>query len=437
MRVKIRNIAKISNAEIEFNGITVIAGKNNTGKSTIGKVLYAYFHSFYRIDRKMEMMRKKKFFMIFDEFLSKEMFRIRSKEKYSNKEIDYMYELLYMLKREYRNIMDRNFYDKLEYEEIEKATKNLLKKYSIEDSGWIKKLYKKATEEAYSVDEKTIITKIVEDCFINTFDGQICNFNKSTDSKIEFIIKDKLSSISFIDNKITEMKQAIVIEHDAILIDNPLIVEDVTKYNYRNLQNNDYRDDLTGKLSGIRRIKETTIDSIKASKKMQDIINQIDEVVKGNLIFEGGMLQLKEKDNVKATNISNVSLGLKSFVLLKNLIENEVVKDNDFVILDEPEVHLHPEWQIRYAEIIVLLQKTYNLNFLITTHSRDFFEAIELFSKKYSLNHKCKFYVSMEENSGVKFLDLKDDPTEIYRQLITASSLLDDLRFELEDEQDA
>ena len=47
MRLKIKNIGKISNADIEFNGITVVAGENNTGKSTISKVLYSIFNSNY------------------------------------------------------------------------------------------------------------------------------------------------------------------------------------------------------------------------------------------------------------------------------------------------------------------------------------------------------------------------------------------------------
>ena len=37
MRIKISNIGKIKEADVTINGITVIAGENNTGKSTVGK----------------------------------------------------------------------------------------------------------------------------------------------------------------------------------------------------------------------------------------------------------------------------------------------------------------------------------------------------------------------------------------------------------------
>ncbi len=47
MKLYLENIGKLSNTNIDIDGITVIAGKNGTGKSTIGKALYSVFSSFY------------------------------------------------------------------------------------------------------------------------------------------------------------------------------------------------------------------------------------------------------------------------------------------------------------------------------------------------------------------------------------------------------
>jgi predicted ATPase len=49
MKITLNNVAKIKHAEVEIKGITVIAGENNTGKSTVGKALYAIFNSFYNV----------------------------------------------------------------------------------------------------------------------------------------------------------------------------------------------------------------------------------------------------------------------------------------------------------------------------------------------------------------------------------------------------
>ena len=57
MKLSIRNFAKILRADIEIDGITIIAGNNNIGKSTIGKTLDAVFNATYNIDEKMNNAR--------------------------------------------------------------------------------------------------------------------------------------------------------------------------------------------------------------------------------------------------------------------------------------------------------------------------------------------------------------------------------------------
>ena len=53
MQLEITNIGKIADAEITIDGITVIAGINDTGKSTIGKVLFSFFSSLYDIENRI------------------------------------------------------------------------------------------------------------------------------------------------------------------------------------------------------------------------------------------------------------------------------------------------------------------------------------------------------------------------------------------------
>ena len=49
MKIALHNIGKIHDAALELNGITAIAGENNTGKSTVGKTLFTIFNSLYRL----------------------------------------------------------------------------------------------------------------------------------------------------------------------------------------------------------------------------------------------------------------------------------------------------------------------------------------------------------------------------------------------------
>ena len=59
MRLYLKNVGKVSEADIKLDGITVIAGENNTGKSTVGKMLYCLFDSFYREKEQIDRERKK------------------------------------------------------------------------------------------------------------------------------------------------------------------------------------------------------------------------------------------------------------------------------------------------------------------------------------------------------------------------------------------
>lgn len=115
--------------------------------------------------------------------------------------------------------------------------------------------------------------------------------------------------------------------------------------------------------------------------------------------------------------MNNVSAGLKTFVILKRLLLNGNIESNGTVILDEPEIHLHPEWQLLFAELIVLIQKEFGLHILINTHSPYFLNAIEVYSEKYETLDKCKFYLSREDHNMSVIEDVSDRIEAIYEKL--------------------
>ena len=51
MKLHIENIGKIKIADIDVDGITIITGSNNTGKSTMCKALFATLRSFYNLNK--------------------------------------------------------------------------------------------------------------------------------------------------------------------------------------------------------------------------------------------------------------------------------------------------------------------------------------------------------------------------------------------------
>lgn len=45
MKVEVLNFGILKKADIELKGLTVIAGENDCGKSTIGKILFTLIHT--------------------------------------------------------------------------------------------------------------------------------------------------------------------------------------------------------------------------------------------------------------------------------------------------------------------------------------------------------------------------------------------------------
>lgn len=99
------------------------------------------------------------------------------------------------------------------------------------------------------------------------------------------------------------------------------------------------------------------------------------------------------------------------------------------MVLDEPEIHLHPEWQIIYAELIVLLQKFFNLTILLTTHSPYFLRAIDVFAVKYGVRDKCKFYLSANDpkDNFAYFVDKTDKIDSLFKKMADAFAILNNI----------
>lgn len=88
------------------------------------------------------------------------------------------------------------------------------------------------------------------------------------------------------------------------------------------------------------------------------------------------------------------------------------------LILDEPEINLHPEWQVKYAEYIAILQSRLNLNIVVTTHSPFFLKALENASVKNRIEDKCHYYYAYDKN-GDAYLDCVDNNIqEIYSKMM-------------------
>ena len=125
-----------------------------------------------------------------------------------------------------------------------------------------------------------------------------------------------------------------------------------------------------------------------------------------------------------------ISSGIKEIGILQILLQNNKLRENSFLIIEEPEASLHPEWEIKFAEILVLLAKELNIHIYLNSHSPMFIEAISLYSQYHDLISQTNFYLTQKQSNG-KYNFKKINPKnmgEVYENLTRPYDELDKLK---------
>lgn len=416
MQLEIKNIGKIKSATLEFNGITVVAGNNNTGKSTIGKVLFALFSKFNNINEAIDKYK-------YDAIIAR-VFKELSTYELDDSIILGSPALIQMFKRG-------------NYQSSQSILKFLEGLVSDKTLDFIRSnidiMIDNSSKEIEELDVKRIKAEIISNYFNDIFDNQINNMSISESAYIDLLIKNKHIKAEFIENTCTVVQDDIKLINKAIYVDDPYIIDSRIIRSTNSLRGRNEINNNLIKLLHSKEDEEQIIEQIIAKDKYAEIEEMINLVIKGQLILKkDGRYTLKNNEYPEGINVSNLSTGLKSFLIIKKLITDNLIVNRDILILDEPEIHLHPEWQIVYAELLVLLQKYFDLTILLTTHSPFFLRAIEVFSKKYKLNHKCKYYLSkIGIDSLITFSEV-ENTTEIYQKMANTFSILNNISDELD-----
>ena len=174
------------------------------------------------------------------------------------------------------------------------------------------------------------------------------------------------------------------------------------------------------------------IDNNKQLTYNNEVEKLIKEILGGQIMEENGELFFVRDNGVK-THMKNTSSGVKQVAIFQTLLRNGQLKEKSFLIMDEPEVNLHPEWQIKFAKILVLLAKEFNLGIFVASHSPFFIEAIEIYSQYYDMIDDSYFYLTkMVEDYGYDIVKVDSHNLEdIYRNLGQPYDILDEIKIEL------
>ncbi|MFA7360469.1 MAG: AAA family ATPase [Candidatus Kapaibacterium sp.] len=445
LEINIKDFRAINSADIILNGITVMAGNNGSGKSTISKLLYHTLKSAIDFDKIVakslfsELLSIQHFLEEFsheidfyvrqnirnrknidkDEynmrFKFNRLFEINGDSDLKEKEnrilsaIDLLIKTLSELPNELAKdeIFNRRLYRlerffKEEFFDKENNTKSieiakLLEKLKEEIKNKFKLAYKNIENRPISILDKIISSYFTEEVHVK-------NYNVNEYGTLITNRKDKKLSNFLTINKV-------------VYIDTPMIVG-VDNIRLNNIPHWEDLDDLL-KNKEENNVKRSTISNLLK-----------DEIIDGETNYDSNnnIFMYKRNDGY-SIDLLSCATGLKSFSIMQILYNSGFLDDKTLLIIDEPETHLHPEWIVQYARLIVLLHKELKVNFLIGSHNPDMVMAIKYITKKElgEENNPLNFYfASATENDKYKF-DFKPFETNIEQIFKSFNTSLDDI----------
>lgn len=417
MKISVKNIGLIARADIELNGVTVIGGYNSSGKSTVLKAVYALLYSNQNIKAKIEKERERSFVRAVrsaDDLIGflfrkpsdalafyEEIRDIREKEQEITLEA-----ICKMINTKIRREAEQDF-NVLElngYDEVREVTAEQIK--------GLYETIEKIIQRSDSEYERFIFTRN----FQNIFYRNINTFQCLENARAEIQIDMNGSFAEFADNKMISYRSYPNIT-DSVWYLNTVHITDMLEYGKMpSVMCNELKKALT------RRVDqdiwyELFNDIEENTETFTDILK---EILHGELDVSESRRGVVYKDEELNTSfeIENVASGMKNLLVIQKLLQNGSLKRNSILLIDEPESNLHPEWQVKLAEVLVLLNKELNVKILINSHSPYFMRAMEVSLAEHAMKERGKFYIMREQAAGRFYAeDVTANTNEIYEML--------------------
>lgn len=385
MNLEISNFAKIKYANIMLDGLTVIAGENNTGKSTVGKLLFSLHQIFFQLDQQVLKERKNSIACA----LAKLPILCSLEDK--NEIIDLL---------------------------LNGNIKEQLHKFDIE----VKDDLVEEIRQALSYSSSKLIELIVRKHLDKEFNHQYLPLASNEETVIDLSLNKKHNILKF--NQCFEILNEVDLQNECFLIDQPFVINEcisVLKYKPLFLRTSymNHKAHIVYKLRQSFNKETPLIKEALLQERLEQFKTKIKNVIKGDIVEKEGKFVFMDDFTNEVVEIDNLSAGIKSFAVVLKLIKSNDITDGSMIVLDEPELHLHPKWQVEFAKLLVLLQKEFNLNIVLMTHSPYFIQAIEVYSAKYEIANRCNYYLSDLENNRVIIEDVTLEIDKIYKKLAT------------------
>ncbi len=430
MKLIIKNISVIKEADIQLSGLTVIAGENDSGKSTVGKLMFSITKAIGKYQDELEESKENNIEQAVEKIYFFTRRALFEDEELSNKDEKRLIELLELFH-------PRHFIDEINTSEIKAIDSriNYLKKIDIYNNR-VEKLFTSLQEIInQDYDKHSAIKRAFKKVTYSEFNSELCS-KKTEHSLIEISEgNSNILTINFNQNKLSEFNLKDEFDFDdSVIIETPMILN--LSDSIRNSKSLFDPQDKKSRLRSLGRanitfhvkdLEEKLRESAYAKGLLFNpadnaLYQKITNIINGKVEFVSERNEFVYFKEDEQYSIINVASGIKSFGILQMLLSANFLDERTLIVLDEPEVHLHPNWQLKYAEIIALLVKN-DINILVTTHSPYMVEALERYSEQYQV--EANFYLA--KDGVIKSDNNNKTLSEIFTKLSQPFDIFDEM----------
>lgn len=471
MLIRLQNIGIIRDSTLALDGLTVIAGRNGSGKTTVGKTLYAMLDAVMDLQEKSRSDRSHYVENQLDEVeaaLSRGFFY--DEEESGESGLSGYPALETLLFGEYEDEVPpqemEDFARQLE-EELRRVDSALMEPYRSvrrirvfdkETDSW---QYKRVSGD-FDVQRQQAL-ELLENLFaaldrdpelvnyaresVNQtlraeFSGQIQPAREpDAVSRVELFEEGEGGQVYFHfsvqgDNVVDDGEPVFggVPVRKVYMIDDPFVL-DARPSRSRSRERTETWLDPNRILTHNQKLREVLRAPARGSifertvldEDLKTIRKRIDGAVAGSFEFS------RESDyyvhNGAKVRLANMAAGAKMFSIIKLLLEKGGLDRSAVLILDEPESHLHPQWQNVFAEVIVLLVRELNVRVLLTTHSPNFLLALDAYTRRHDMMKRTNFYqTELMEDGFVRYRCVNRHIELIYDDFLRYLSEMKELR---------
>ena len=444
MQFTVDHIGRIGHASIKLDGLTVIAGRNNKGKSTIGESLFALVNSQHDfplkvMSRNRESIRDAARECLFTSAPSVNGAETRMYLNYraltiiSDKLCEHFIsvedkvqanDIKEWLQKEYANNNEhsRSSWDADHDQDRERyMARNFRRTAAILASDEESAIEFRDTCAALLNDsEASLRATFTVDAFNQLFKKQyisyLCNNEKSASVALSEngMQNAPFIATNFSRNKCTtEVKLSV--QPVVLFIDDPNLLSIILD-SHRLRPDGDNKETvfanaLYDQMKAKHKIRSAEEED-EYNGKCQEIIDMLEKAHVSRLKTDKVGHQTLQESWMPQQEIrlSNVSVGVQAIELLKEVVRSGSLDDNTFLVLDEPEIHLHPEWQLIYARALTEIANSLHTKVLVTTHSPYFIQALQVYSRQAKIQEQFHTYMPCEvEGHAVDFIEADDE----------------------------